>query len=105
MFVEYGTSEGTKLIPNDQRGQKPQKRHLQQSTHSKCLTKSAIFTDYRHLWLLCIALPPLQKLVHGNGFKTEITKKNHLEKGAPGTPIFHKKIRKVRMIFDLENSL
>ena len=95
----------TKLIPNDQGGQEPQKRHLQQSMHSKCLTKSAIITDYRHFWLLCIALPPHQKLVHGSGFKTEITKKNHLKKCAPETLIFHKKIRKMRMIFDLENSL
>ena len=76
----------------------------------KELTKLAILPDNKCSGLICLALPPGQKfgliLVIKFFFNLKLSK-NHLHKKcAPNLLFFNeKKIRNIRMIFDIENSL
>ena len=87
-----------------------QKGYLRQPNFSKGLTKLAIFPDYKRPGLICLALPPRQKfglilvikwLKNWFYQKMPITKNVLLNLYSS----MKKKLRKIRMIFDIENWL
>ena len=79
-------------------------------TPSKGLTKLAIFPNYKCPGLICLALPPHQKssmiLMFEVVLKLKLPKHHFNKKCAPKILFLdQKKVKKIRMIFDIENSL
>ena len=84
--------------------------HVRRPHFSKGLTKSAIFPDYERPGLICLALPPRQKFclilvikwLKNWCYQKESITKNVLLNWYSS---MKKKLRKIRMIFDVENWL